>query len=239
MYEYLTGVLIMSALWIFFFLVRKDLRKAMLWSGAFYTILLTVVFWVRWFIYHDPLRAITPGYWAPHTLFDLGKTTGGYAIEDLLFMFFAAGIATALYEFCLKEKISAHSDKNLKTGYVFLFGFAGMFVFHQLFYLNDMYLLIAFNFFGVMPLLWQRRDLIRHSLFGGIIFLFLYILGFSIWIHIYPNLINDIYQLNLTSGIIWLGIPLEEYLYALSFGMLWAPIYEYQHRFKDKRISKS
>lgn len=101
---------------------------------------------------------------------------------------------------------------------------------HQLFYLNDMYLLITFNTFGAAALLWVRRDLVVHSLFGGFLFLAAYILGFLLMLQIFPTLIADIYKLNLTSGVMLLGIPFEEYLYAFTFGMLWAPLYEYEYR---------
>ncbi len=234
MYEYLAGIVIMFIVWTFFFIMRKDLRKVMVWSGIFYVIILTIGFFAHSLISNDPLRAITPGYWAPQTLFNLGQITGGYAIEDVLFMFFAGGIATALYEFFFHKKIVIRPVKKLKRKHALLFGILVTLILHQVFYFNDMYLLIYFNFFGALAILWQRRDLIIHSLVGGLFFLCVYILGFLLLIQIYPNLVQDIYRLHLTSGIILLGIPLEEYLYAITFGMLWAPIYEYEHRYKDK-----
>lgn len=234
MYEYLTAVLIMGIIWMFLFIIRRDLRRAMVWSGTFYFVILTVGFFAHSLISNDQFRAITPGYWTPHTLFNLGQITNGYAIEDVLFMFFAAGIATALYEFCFQKKISEHLNKKLKGGHALLFGILVTLILHKIFYLNDMYLLIYFNFFGTLAIIYTRRDLIIHSLIGGLLFLVVYILGYLLLLQIFPNFIHDIYRLNFTSGIILLGIPLEEYLYALTFGMLWAPIYEYEHRYKDK-----
>lgn len=234
MYEYLTGIGIMFIVWVLFFVARKDLRKPMVWSGLFYIIILTIGFFALSFVSRDPARAITPGYWQPYTLFNLGQKTGGYAIEDILFMFFAGGIATALYEFFFHKRISTRIVGDFKRRYALLFGIFGILIFHYFFYLNDIYLLIVFNFFGTLAILYQRRDLFLHSILGGILFLCTYILGFLLLMQLYPNLISDIYRLQLTSGVMLFGIPLEEYLYAITFGMLWAPIYEYEHRYKDK-----
>ena len=57
---------------------------------------------------------------------------------------------------------------------------------------------------------------------------------FILFKQIFPNFLADIYNLQLTSNIILWGIPLEEYLYSLTFGMIWAPLYEYEHRYEDR-----
>src|SRR5579871_5412607 len=98
MYEYLFGVFILTCIWIVLYLIRKDLRKAMIWSGLFYIFWTLVGFILYRLFAFSPERSITPGYWAPPTLFNLGQKTGGLAIEDILFMFFVGGIATAIYE---------------------------------------------------------------------------------------------------------------------------------------------
>ena len=233
-YAYLMGTGIMFIVWAFFFILRKDLRRPMIWSGLFYIAILTIGFFILLFISNDPAQTITPGYWTPHTLLDLGQKTGGYAIEDALFMFFAGGIAAALYEFFFKIKITARKVGNFKRRYALLIGVLGVIVFHQVFYLNAIYLLIVFNFFGALTILWQRKDLTRHSILGVVLFLCIYILMFLFFKQIYPNFLENIYNLQLTSGVIFFGIPLEEYLFSLTFGMFWAPIYEYEHRYRDK-----
>ena len=223
----------MFMVWTLFFLFRKDLRKPMLWSGGFYIVVMTLGFIFYFFIPKEIARSITPGYWTPHTIFDLGRITGGYAVEDVLFMFFAGGIATAIYEFFFKKKITMRRVSHFKRRYALLFGVFGATVCYKIFYLNDIYLLVAFNFFGALAILWQRKDLIAHSILGGVLFLGIYAFMFTIFKEIYPNFLADMYNLQLTSGIILWGIPFEEYLFALTFGMLWAPIYEYEHRYKD------
>lgn len=229
------GTLIMGVVWGFLYLVRKDLRKAMIWSGVFYLMALTIGFIAFQLSTPAPEKAITPGYWTPPTLFNLGQNTGGYAIEDALFMFFGGGIAGAVYEFIARERINVRSSKKLKKRHALWFGLLGASLIYWLATINSIYLLISFQFFGALAVMYQRRDLIVHSIVGGFLFLFAYGAGFLLFNLIYPDFIANYYHLRLTSGIMLLGVPLEEYLYAFSFGMLWAPIYEYEHRVKDRK----
>jgi hypothetical protein len=205
----------------------------MVWSGYFYVIILTVGFFAHALVANDISRAITPGYWTPYTILDIGKITGGYSIEDIFFMFFLGGIATSIYEVVFRKKILERTNKKLKKRHALLIAAIGTVIFAKLVYINDVYLLMAFNFIGVMVIIFQRPDLIKHSIFGGILTLGVYISAFLALLLIYPNLTAEIYQLKLTTGRIILDIPLEEYIYAFSFGMLWAPLYEYEHAYKD------
>ncbi len=237
MYEYLVGILIMAVIWALAFIPRKDLRRPMIWSGIAYIVAITVWFFALrslfWLGYID--SSITPGYWHPDTLFGLGKITGGYAIEDVLFMFFAGGIATFIYEYFFKIRI------NIKKTYKHhirspLIGLAGSVIFALIFKVNLMYSLIVFGFIGAIPIWIERKDLIRHSLMGGLVFTILYFLAFRMYITIFPDFIARFYNLKNMWGIMFLGVPIEELLYALSFGLLWSPIYEYEHGEEDIKI---
>jgi len=110
MYEYLIGCIILSIPLFGIFFLRKDLWKPMIWSGVYYTVFLTIVFivlsYLSWLFSVDPKRLVTPGYWEPKTLFNIGKITHGLAIEDILFQLIAGGIVAGIYEFIFKEKIS-------------------------------------------------------------------------------------------------------------------------------------
>lgn len=128
-YEYLVAVCILALIWTPIFVLRRDLRKPMIWSGLFYLLILTVGFFAHSLITNDPLRSITPGYWAPKTLFDLGAKTGGYAIEDMLFMFFVGGIASALYEFFFSKRIVMRRSKAFQKGHALWAAIFGMLLF--------------------------------------------------------------------------------------------------------------
>ena len=94
--EYSIGVLILMALWLCFFMLRKDLRNEMILSGWYYFFVVSFIFILIKLI--NPQQTIVPGYWNPDTLFNLGRITGGYAIEDAFYVFLTGGIAASVYE---------------------------------------------------------------------------------------------------------------------------------------------
>ena len=72
-----------------------------------------------------------------------------------------------------------------------------------------------------------RPDLKKKMLASAFIFLILYFLYFLILIALSPGYVEQVWNLKAISGILILGIPLEELLFALSFGFLWSSIYEH------------
>lgn len=234
MFEFAVGVFIFAFIWLIGFLLREDLRKPMIWSGLVYaTLLLTVhIMWLISKNFIDFGPNIVTGYWNPDTFFDLSRRTGGLGIEDILFMFFVGGISLYLYELIFKRKI------KFKINYkhhirVFIILLISFFIFGAIFKLALIYVLIISSFIGALVIWIERKDLIKQSLYGGMIFLIVYILGFFIFNIIFSDFIMQTYNLNNLLGLIYLGVPIEEYLYALSFGLLWTPIYEYEHEAKD------
>ena len=64
-------------------------------------------------------------------------------------------------------------------------------------------------------------------LISALIFLALYFIYFLSLISAYPGYVQQVWNLNAISGVLILGIPLEELMFALSFGFLWSSIYEH------------
>ncbi|HET7529238.1 MAG TPA: lycopene cyclase domain-containing protein, partial [Candidatus Saccharimonadales bacterium] len=151
---------------------------------------------------------------------------------------FAPAIIAGIYELIFNIKVNTKIDRKLKKGHAILIGFiVGSFTF-AFTPLNAMYFLIFFQFCGAAAIVWQRRDLLVHSIAGGVLFLILYGVLFAVFNLLYPSFISNYDHLHRTTHILFLGVPLEEYMYALSMGLMWAPLYEYEHRVKD-RISES
>lgn len=230
-YEYLLGIVLMGLLWFLVFWIRKDLRKIIVWGSLSYLYLISFIFifvtLISLFIDLGPI-ALNPIYWHPSTLFDLGRITRGYAIEDAIFVFFAGGITTFLYELFFRHKIK-YVKKHKHHMLAFVVAMITTGIFAAVMKTNPIYPMIFFGFVGAGTILLLRKDLISHSLCGGIIFLLLYFFAFLIFNRIFPNFIADNYNLNSISGILVAGVPLEELLYALSTGLFWAPVYEYEH----------
>lgn len=236
-YAYFVGTLVLAAIFGAIYMRRKDLRKIMIYSGSAYVVLLTFGYIFLFYLSatHNSPRSITPGYWAPPTLFDLGRKTSGYSLEDLFFIFFNGGIAAALYELVFNMKVQKRSDKRLKKNYALWAALAAGFLVFKFTSLNAIYVLVAVQLFGALALIWQRRDLIIHSLAGGLLFMIFYGCLFLIFNLLFPAFLDNYYHLERTSGIWFLGIPIEEFEYAISFGMLWAPLYEYEFKLTDSK----
>lgn len=235
-YAYLIGTFGLGIIFSFLCWARRDLRKIIIYSGVLYLLYGFLMFLVIKLLVSDPTRTITPGYWGPPSLLNLNGRSGGYGIEDALFSLFAGGIAAGLYNLVFDLGISKKSNNHLKRGHALavalLIGISVL----VLTPLNAIYFFIFLQFSGAMSVIVQRKDLIKHSLAGGIIFMFLYGLLFQIFILLFPHFLNNYYHLQRTTHISINGMPLEEVLYGLTLGMMWAPIYEYEFRLKDKKV---
>lgn len=62
---------------------------------------------------------------------------------------------------------------------------------------------------------------------SAFIFLGIYFVYFLTLIAMYPGYVEQVWNLKAISGILVLGIPLEELLFAISFGFIWSSIYEH------------
>jgi hypothetical protein len=234
-HAYLIGVLGLGVVYALLFLARKDLARVILYAGGLYLVYGFVMFLVIRLLNSDSTKAINPGYWTPPTLLGINQRTGGYGLEDALFSFFAGGIAVGLYDFLFKLKVSKKPSKKLKKGHALLFALALSSLILVATPLNAIYFFISLQLCGAAAIVWQRKDLLLHSLAGGLVFMLLYGCLFTIFKILFPHFLPDYYHLQGTSRLLITGIPLEEFLYGLTLGMMWAPIYEYEHRVKDSK----
>ena len=82
-------------------------------------------------------------------------------------------------------------------------------------------------FLAVITILILRKDLIKESVLGSMLFLILhFIILFIFNMFIFPNNIANAWNFEYISGVTLLGIPIEELLWGAVFGALWAPLYE-------------
>ena len=216
-YTYLIGGLIVLTLWIILFLHRKDTRKEML--------ILSLIFGFMGFIF-ESIHVLD--WWRPLTI---TNTTLG--IEDFLFGFGIGGIAAVIYEHFFNKKVKIKKVKKLKeqkrnlnliiviTTYPLLF--LGIFF-------------IGFNSFiaGIAPLILltsiiyiKRPDLIKNSLLSGLLVLIASTLGYFILNYITPGFFDEFWLFENIGKNVFLGIPLEEYIWYFLFGAFVGPLYEY------------
>ncbi len=209
-------------LWGIFFIASPSTRKQILRMSLFTAPLgLT-----------EPL--FVPEYWNPPTLFHLAQRTG-FDIESLIFCFSIGGIATVLYEMAVPvQHVTMLKDEkhHPRHRYHVLALTSPIIVFIPLLLftsLNAIYPGILAMFTGAMTSLWCRPDLKKKIWAGGGIFLGLYFVFFKLLDLAFPGYVEKYWTLDVLTGIIVLGIPIEEYLFAFTFGLMWSSLYEHYH----------
>lgn len=204
--------------WLSIFLFAKRVRKEMLWASLF-----TMPFGLT-----EPF--FVPEYWNPPSLFDLAAKTG-FDIESFIFAFTIGGIAAVLYElfFMAKhKKIPKDFEKKHKLHRLALLSpFITFFLLELFTNLNPIYSAIIALFVGGISAVLCRLDLKNKALFGGFIFLVFYFLFFLVLNLISPGWIQGVWNLKAISGILFLGIPIEELLFAFALGIMWSGVYEH------------
>jgi hypothetical protein len=205
--------------WIFLYFFFPAHRKAMFWTSLF-----TMPFGLT-----EPI--FVPDYWSPPSLFDLALTTG-FDIESLIFCFGIGGVAAVLYNFITgagSEPVSEHYKRLTLHKHHRLAISAPFIVFPALYFFpwNPIYPAFAAMIVGATATVLCRPDLETKTWVGGILFLVYY------WIFVEgiellsPGYVERVWNLDALSGAMIFNTPLEELLFAFTFGIYWAGVYEH------------
>jgi hypothetical protein len=221
-YVYFIGVILALIVWIIFFIIRKDTRKEML--------ILSLIFGIP-----GPLAAYVHlnDLWRPITL-----TGNPIGIEDFLFGFTMGGIAGVIYEVILNKKVKSKNKKSdiklilipVSLMFIIYFGFS------LLLNLNTFISSISAFVISTIIIWIKRKDLIKDSLFSGLLFMLFAFIGYQILNVISPGFFEIFWQFKNIGKTILLNIPLEEYIWFFTFGCFFGPLYEYWK--KGKLINK-
>ncbi len=220
MNPWLTFSLLFLFVWLLIFFFLPRVRKEMFWVSVF-TLPLG---------FTEPL--FVPAYWNPPSLFDLATRTG-FDIESLIFCFAIGGIGAVLYEalVAVKHKKVLQKEKHCKRHRFHLLALTSpLFVFLPLLLwteINPIYPAIIAMFVGGIAAMLCRPDLTKKIWLGGLLFFGLYFVFFLTFITAYSGIVQEVWNLSALSGILILGIPLEELLFGFTFGMLWSSVYEH------------
>lgn len=208
--------LVFLGVWFVVWMVRPALRKEMLWASV-----ITAPIALS-----EPL--FVPEYWNPPSLFNLAARTG-FDIESFIFSFAIGGLGSVLYEAILNEH---HQQlKNVRDHWFhslsILLPLPTFLLLELLTTWNAIYTTSAAMALGGLATMLCRRDLVKHTIVGGLIFLVFYGSIFLLFTFLYPGIVTQVWNLPALSGTLILGIPLEELFFAGSFGMLWSSVYEH------------
>lgn len=213
--------------WAVIFIGYPTHRRAMVWVSLF-----TAPFGLT-----EPL--FVPEYWNPPSLFDLAQRTG-FDLESLIFCFGIGGTGAVLYNILTGGKLrlvgdgerhrAHHRYHHMALAAPFL-AFPALFPFP----LNPIYPAILAMAVGAVATVLCRRDLLSKTWVGGILFVAYYsvfLIGLE-WSA--PGYIDRVWNLGALSGHSIAGIPVEEFLFAATFGAYWSGVYEH---FTWRRVAR-
>lgn len=225
-------------LWSMFLIVIWGIVHALLRNKENKKEMLAVSLWTALLGFTEPL--FVPEYWNPPSLFDLAHRTG-FDIESFIFSFGMGGIAVALYERIFRvthEKISTSSQHAHRHRYHLWAILSAPIIFAVLALtteLNPIYISVIALVLGGLATWYCRPDLKKKMIVSVAIFLAIYFVYFLTLIAIYHGYVEQVWRLDVISGILIAGIPLEELMFAFSFGFLWSSIYEHFRWYKIRR----
>jgi lycopene cyclase-like protein len=206
--------------WAGLFVAFPQHRRPMLWASLF-----TAPFGLT-----EPL--FVPEYWSPPSLFDLALRTG-FDIESLIFCFAIGGVAAVLVNVVSGRSTvpvaerERHRHRHRLHRVVLAAPFA---IFVALWPLdwNPIYPGIVAMLAGGLLTVWCRPDLARNTALGGVIFLVYYMVFLTGLEFTAPNgYIVEVWNLEALSGVRLGFMPLEELLFAFTFGTYWGGVYEH------------
>jgi hypothetical protein len=205
--------------WIMLYVLHPRHRRAMRRTSAFMAL----------FGLTEPL--FVPAYWNPPSLFELARRTG-FDVESFIFAFAIGGVGAVLYNGLTGKDMGTvddlerrHPRHRMHRG-ALLTTFVAFPILYVLPW-NVIYAGIGAMLAGTIAGWLCRPDLLRKTWVGGLLFLGFYtvfLLGLK-WSA--PGYIEEVWNLPALSGIVVYGLPLEELLFALSFGLYWAAVYEH------------
>jgi len=208
------------AVWLSLYLSKSAMRRQMLRTSL----------WTSPLGLTEPL--FVPEYWNPPSLFGLAQRTG-FDLESLIFCFAIGGIATVLYEALVpvRHKAMSHGERSDPRHRLHLLALTSPVIVFILLQLgtswNPIYSGSLAMFVGAIASLLCRPDLKIKLWVGGGVFVLLYFVFFELLKMLFPGYVERVWNLSAISGLLIWGVPLEEYLFAITFGMMWSSLYEH------------
>ncbi len=221
-YAWLIWSLILLALWV---VVYASLR-----TSESKREMLEISLWTSLLGLAEPI--FVPRYWSPPSLFDLAQRTG-FDIESLLFSFGVGGIASIVYEwFFAVTHVQVSPSERLHARHRWhpLALAVGPVVFLVLFLatpLNPIYSTFIAFVAGGLGTWYCRPELMGRTLFSSALFTAIYFLFFLSLVLVFPGYVRAVWNLPALSGVLVLGVPFEELMFAAGLGFYWSGLYEH------------
>lgn len=219
-YTFLLGSLMTLALYGVIYYRRADLQDQMEKFGVFVGLWSIGSSYFLW----------TQDWWQPMTV--TGTIVG---VEDFIFGFAIGGILIAGYEFFFQKKLkesSKYSDGWERTRMILTLFLSSFFITYTLLGFPSWLSWSISSILGAILIAYYREDLVKVSLGTGTIALAYSIVGYQVLLLYNPNFVQQTYLLDQLSGILFLGVPIEEYIWFFTSGCLVGPYYELYNEFE-------
>lgn len=217
-YSYLIADIVLLLVWLILFLLRKDLRKQM-------------------FIFSFTVGLLSPFAELVHILdwwYPLTITGTRIGIEDFLFGFAIAGIASVIYKELFSKQVrlrkrtkQKHGLENKNLFLIFILLLALFFGSFYLLKLNSFYSSVIAFLIPTLFIWIKRKDLIFDSLMSGLLLMIVSFVGFIVIETIAPGWVASTWNFKTLSGIMILYAPIEDLMYFFLAGCFYGPLYEF------------
>lgn len=178
----------------------------------------------------EPL--FVPRCWNPPSLFDLAQRTG-FDIESLIFCSGIGGLGLVLYDavFRIEHVRMSDIERHQHRPRFHLWTLVAPIVLFPTLYIitgwNPIYIGSISMVAAGLAALYCRPDLKAKIWASGLMFTVFYFIYFFFLDLASPGYAEKLWQLKALSGVVLLGVPLEELMFAFTFGMLWSSYYEH------------
>lgn len=170
-----------------------------------------------------------PSYWQPITLFNVP-----IGIEGFFFSFIIGGLAAVSYAEIEHKKLAKISKYNKHFSLIVLFIVLPLiFLFRFLYHANISIAMYIALLVGVGLTVFLRKDLLKSSILGSIIFGTIYTIVLIIWSNLFPET-KSWFTFQYLPKIFILNAPIYEIIFGFIFGAYWGNLYEllFGYRFK-------
>ncbi len=213
---YFIGSLYFLLIWFILFLFNKNDRKEQ-WILSIFGVILGPI--------AQEMHLVD--WWNPQFIH-----TSFIHLEDVIFGFSVVGISAVIYDVIFVKKLRKLKKLQIKTAYFLISFIIAVFCLFGLFFIfsiasfitNIIAALVMFVFITI-----KRHDLVSSMLITGVILTLISLPAYLIGLAIDPDWISSQWYLDNLSGIMFMGIPIEEFVWFFTVGIGASALYEFAY----------
>lgn len=222
-YLYLTGTLISLVPVIFVYVTRKDLRKGIFQASLLYV---PVGLFCNYFFFLQD-------WWHPITI-----THTKMGIEDVLLSISNGGFAFILYPTFFKKQDTISKTLHIvKSSGILILNLILLSILFWGFHLTSFYATTTCFIVTLLVSYVLQPKIIFPTLFTGCVMIAAYIPIYLFLIFVYPGFVANTWYLSKLSGILLIGIPLEDIIF-YSLGGMYASAVLFYPIIQTKKASR-